>query len=212
MEKTGLAYQLLAFFTALAGWKAYALILGVLLACGFGLPIPEDITLIAAGILAGTGKISIAGAYIAGFVGVLAGDSLLFLIGRKYGRRVFEFPIFKKFFTPKMIAKAEAKIQENARMVCFIARFLPGLRAPVYLTSGVLGVRPIVFFMQDGLAALISVPIWIYLGQWAVTNMDKALEKAKEFHVYLLIGIGALILFWIAKSYLKKKKEKLSEA
>lgn len=206
MEKTGLAYSILAFFTGLSGWTAYAMILGVLLACGFGLPIPEDITLIAAGILAGTGKISVEGAYIAGFVGVMAGDTMLFMIGRKYGRRAFEWKIFRKIFTPKVIAKAEEKIQENARMVCFIARFLPGLRAPVFLTAGVLQVRPIVFFVQDGFAALISVPVWVYLGQWAGNNMDKAIDKAKEFHVYLLIGVGALILFWIAKMYFKKRK------
>lgn len=206
MEKTGLAYKLLAFFTGLSGWTAYGLIFGVLLACGFGLPIPEDITLIAAGILAGTGKISVAGAYIAGFVGVLAGDSILFMIGRKYGRKAFEWRIFKKIFTPKVIAKAEEKIQENAKMVCFIARFLPGLRAPVYLTAGVLGVKPTTFLIQDGFAALISVPVWIYLGQWAGSNMDKAIEKAQEFHIYLFIGLGIFFVFWFGKMYLKKKK------
>lgn len=211
MEKTGLAYSILAFFTGLSGWTAYALIFGVLLACGFGLPIPEDITLIAAGILAGTGKISVVGAYIAGFVGVLLGDSILFMIGRKYGRKAFEWRIFRKIFTPKVIAKAEERIQENARMVCFIARFLPGLRAPIYLTAGVLQVRPIVFIVQDGFAALISVPVWIYLGQWAGSNMDKAIEKAQEFHVYLFIAVGLLILFWIGKMYWKKKKAEREE-
>ena len=208
MEKTGLAYQLLAFFTALSGWQAYALITGVLLACGFGLPIPEDITLIAAGILAGTGKISIVGAYVVGFVGVLAGDSMLFSIGRKYGKAAFKWPVFRKIFTPKIIKKAEEKIQANAKMVCFIARFLPGLRAPIYLSAGVLGVRPMTFFMQDGLAALISVPVWVYLGQWAGSNMDLALQKAQEFHVYLLLGIGLLLAFWIGKAFWRKRPKK----
>src|SRR5690606_27885433 len=110
MENSGLAYTLLAFFTGLAGWQAYVIIILVLLACGFGLPIPEDITLIAAGILAGTGKISVMGAYLVGFFGVLAGDTILFSIGKKYGRRAFTWPVFRKIFTPKVIAKAEKRI------------------------------------------------------------------------------------------------------
>lgn len=212
MEKTGLAYKLLAFFTGLSGAPAYALIFGVLLACGFGLPIPEDITLIAAGILAGTGKISVFGAYIVGFGGVLIGDSILFGIGRKYGRKAFTWPVFRKIFTPKVIAKAEEKIQANAKKICFIARFLPGLRAPIYLTAGVMRVPPTTFIIQDGFAALISVPVWIYLGQWAGSNMELAIQKAKEFHIYLFIGIGLLLAFWIGKYYWNKKKNQAAEA
>ena len=82
MEATGFSAKLLAFLSGFSGVTAYAIILGVLLACGLGVPIPEDITLIAAGLLAGLGKISLTGALIAGMVGVLAGDSFLFFLGR----------------------------------------------------------------------------------------------------------------------------------
>lgn len=214
MEKTGLAFKVLAFFTGLSGIKAYGLILGVLLACGFGVPIPEDITLIAAGILAGTGNINIYGAYIVGFVGVLAGDTILFFIGRKYGRRAFEFPIFKKIFTPELIKKAEKRIQDNDKFICFLARFLPGLRAPIYLTAGVMGVKPMNFFLMDGFAALISVPVWVFLGDWGGQKMksgeitvDYILDKAGEFHIYIFIGIGVLLSVYILKKYLQKRKE-----
>jgi membrane protein DedA with SNARE-associated domain len=58
---------------------------------------------------------------------------------------------------------AEEKIQNNARIICFTSRFAPGLRAPVYITSGVLRVPFTVFIGMDGLAALISVPVWVFL-------------------------------------------------
>lgn len=70
--------KLLSFLSGFSGPMAYTVILGVLLACGLGVPIPEDITLIGAGLLAGLGKISLAGALIAGFIGVLIGDAFLF--------------------------------------------------------------------------------------------------------------------------------------
>lgn len=204
MEKTGLAASILAFFTGLSGTSAYLTIFGILLACGLGVPIPEDITLIAAGILAGTGKISIYGAYVVGYLGVLVGDTFLFFLGRKYGRAVFDWPFFKKIFTPERVVKAEARIQKNANAICFIARFLPGLRAPIYLTAGVLRVKPAIFLFQDGLAALLSVPIWIYLGQWAGENSELALQKAKEFHLYIFAFIILFIIFYLLKKKFKK--------
>ncbi len=161
------------------------------------MPIPEDITLISAGLLAGIGNISLTGGMIAGYVGVLVGDMLLFFIGRKFGRNLFLLPFFKTIFTPKRIAKAEEKIHKNAHIVCFTARFLPGLRAPIYLTAGILRVKPAVFIFQDGLAALLSVPIWIMLGYWVGDNLNRALEIAKEIQIYLFSGLFIFVLLYV---------------
>src|SRR6056297_108620 len=97
----------LVFLSGMSGGTAYFTILGVLFICGLGVPIPEDITLIAAGILASVETISLSGAIVAGFFGVLIGDALLFNIGRFYGRRVFKLPLFRQVFTPERIEKAE---------------------------------------------------------------------------------------------------------
>jgi membrane protein DedA with SNARE-associated domain len=208
MEKSGLAESLLTFFATLSGFSAYMAILGVLLACGLGVPIPEDITLIAAGILAGMGQISVPGAYIVGYFGVLVGDAFLFFVGRKFGRRVFHWPVFNKVFTPERINQAEDRIQRNAKMVCFVARFLPGLRAPIYLTAGILKVRPATFLFQDGLAALLSVPIWVYLGQKVGEDFDLALKKAKEFQLGILALVAIFIIFYLVRRYIRKRKSK----
>jgi membrane protein DedA with SNARE-associated domain len=208
MENSGLSTTLLTFFASLSGFPAYAAILGVLLVCGLGVPIPEDITLIAAGILAGMGQISVAGAYIVGYFGVLIGDAFLFFLGRKYGRRVFHWPIFSKLFTPARIQQAENRIQKNAKLVCFVARFLPGLRAPIYLTAGILKVKPSVFLFQDGLAALVSVPIWIYLGQKVGEDFELALQKAKEFHMVIFAVLAVFIIIYLIRRYFKKQKSK----
>jgi membrane protein DedA with SNARE-associated domain len=197
--------RLLIFFSSFSGPMAYTTILGVLLACGLGVPIPEDITLIAAGVLAGLGKISLPGAYIAGFIGVLVGDAFLFFLGRKLGRRAFELPLIKKIMTPKRIQMAEKKIQANSKFVCFTARFLPGLRAPIFLTSGILGVRPITFIALDGFAALISVPFWVYVGWFFSKNLDQALEFAKQAQLYLVLGIATLIFIYFMYQRYKKK-------
>ncbi len=204
MENSGLSYTILSFFSGLSGVSAYFTIFGILIACGFGLPIPEDITLIAAGILVSLGKIDYIGAYIICFAGILIGDGTLFMLGRKYGRRCFTWPVFRKLFTPERIKQSEETIQKNAKWICFIARFLPGLRAPIYLTSGIMQVKPSTFIIQDGLAALISVPIWIELGKFAGKNLDKALEIATDFKIVIFALVALFIVYILIKKFWKK--------
>src|SRR5580693_8202445 len=84
---SSIAHSTIQFLSNLDGVTAYGAILGLLLVCGLGVPMPEDVTLIGAGVLAALGSISLTGAIIASFAGVLIGDAFMFSLGRIYGRR-----------------------------------------------------------------------------------------------------------------------------
>jgi membrane protein DedA with SNARE-associated domain len=200
--------KLIAFLSELSGIQAYFAIIGVLLACGLGVPIPEDITLVAAGILAAIGKISLAGAIAVGFVGVLLGDCILFFLGRRYGYRIFKLRLFRTFFTEDRIRIARQRILANSKFICFVARFLPGLRSPIFLTAGVMGVSPISFLMLDGLAAMISVPAWVYIGYVFGNNLDVALNTVVRMQKWVLVGLVVLILgYFLFNRYMSKKQK-----
>lgn len=203
METDTIAGKVFAGIMSLSGFQAYAGIVIVLFACGLGLPIPEDITLFAAGFLAYMGQISLTGAILVGLLGVLVGDTFMYLIGRKFGRRVFEWPVFRRLFSEDRIRKAEAKINRNARIICFTARFAPGLRAPVYVTSGILRVPFPLFISMDGLAALISVPVWVLLAYYLGDKVEMLLRIAKNTKIGIILILIALVgLFvyrWIRK-------------
>lgn len=205
MEKASFSAQLIAFFAGFSGPMAYLTVLGVLLISGLGVPIPEDITLISAGILAGLGRISLTGALIAGFIGVMIGDTFLYYLGRYYGVRVFELPVFRRVFNRERIEKAEEIIKKNQRFICFVARFLPGVRSPVFLTCGIMGVSPWVFFGLDGFAALISVPVWVVGGWYFAKNIDEALAFAGDMHK-IIIGILVMAAIYIVFKWRKHKK------
>jgi membrane protein DedA with SNARE-associated domain len=207
VEGAKFSVQLVTFLSGFSGLTAYGAIFGILLACGMGVPIPEDITLIAAGILAAIGSISYWGAMAAGFFGVLIGDCFLFMLGRKYGYRVFSLPGFRTVFTERRVLLARQKVLNNSKFICFTARFLPGLRAPIYLTAGIMGVRPLVFLTLDGLAALISVPIWVHMGFLFGENMDKALETAIRAQKYIVGGVVLVILFYVWWRIRAKRRE-----
>ena len=82
---SSLAHSLIEFLANLDGYTAYGAILGLLLVCGLGIPVPEDVTLLGAGVLAALGSVTLTGAIIAGFTGVIIGDAFMFTLGRIYG-------------------------------------------------------------------------------------------------------------------------------
>ncbi|EMN70595.1 SNARE-like domain protein, partial [Leptospira interrogans serovar Bataviae str. UI 08561] len=143
----------------------YIAVFLVLIFCGFGLPVPEDISLVSGGVIAGLGKADPHFMFLVGMAGVLIGDSSVFLIGRIYGVRVLQIPMISRIVTPERFAKVQDKISRYGNWVTFMARFMPGLRMPIYLTAGTSDrISFYRFVILDFLAAIISVPVWVYLG------------------------------------------------
>ena len=79
----------------------YAAVFAVLIACGFGVPIPEDITLVTGGIISGLGYTDVHIMVVVGMLGVLAGDGLVFAAGRIWGDNILKFRPIARVMTPK---------------------------------------------------------------------------------------------------------------
>ena len=122
-----------AFFTQ----YGYAAVFLVLVACGFGVPIPEDITLVTGGVIAGLGHANVHIMFAVGMLGVLVGDGLMFAAGRVYGDKILRFRLIQRIMTPKRYAQVQEKFDKYGNRVLFVARFLPGLRTPIYITAGI---------------------------------------------------------------------------
>lgn len=193
---------------ALEGSEAYMWVFLVLLACGLGVPIPEDITLITTGYLAYLENLNLYWGIVIGLVGVLAGDFFLFSMGRLYGDRITQAPGLKYFITPERLAKAREKLKHNSYWVCFTARFLAGLRAPIYLSAGILGVRPAIFVLMDGLAALISVPLIVYLGYHFGGEIEAGIHFVRSIEKYVVLALATVGLFFLGKHFLKKAQSR----
>jgi membrane protein DedA with SNARE-associated domain len=191
----------------------YAFVFAVLLACGFGFPMPEDVILISGGVLAWlaspleemsfTGMIHDEGLVtmvLVGLGGILAGDSVIYWAGRKLGRRVAEFRVLRHMVTPEKLEKVEKRLRHRGNVVVMIARFLPGLRAPTYFTVGHSHFAYWKFLLYDGLAALVSAPVWVCLGFWFGDDLGRAAREAGRFGQWVLgavlIVVGLIALRW----------------
>lgn len=175
----------------------YIAVFTMLLICGFGVPVPEDVTLVTGGVIAGLGYADVHTMFAVGMAGVLVGDGLVFTVGRFKGERVMQFRTVQRVITPARFHAAQETFHKYGRWVMFVARFLPGLRTPVFFTAGMSKrVSYPTWFLMDGVAALISVPIWVYLGYFGARNFDWMFSILHRFQygIFTLLGVGAAIL------------------
>ena len=182
----------------------YVAVFAMLLVCGFGVPVPEDITLVTGGVIAGLGFANHHNMVLVGMAGVLVGDGLIFVGGRLLGDRVTRLRFVQRLLTPERYARVQDKFARYGKWVMFVARFLPGLRTPVFLSAGMTRrVSILTWLFMDGCAALISVPIWVYLGYAGAQNFDWMFRMVRRGQSILLIalvlGVLLLGLYWWRK-------------
>jgi len=166
---------------------------GIFLACALGMPVPEEITLISAGVLISVKQLPLCLGFIPGLAGIFMSDTILFFLGRHFGSRVFRLPLLRSILTEHRVQWAESLIQRNGPVACIVGRFLPGLRVVLFLTSGALGIKPRVFIAADVLAAVILVSLWISVGNWMGSSFIDATQHARDIKV-VLISVAVLLL------------------
>jgi membrane protein DedA with SNARE-associated domain len=183
----------------------YAKLAGILLLCGLGLPIPEDISLISAGYLAHLGTVGLHTVFLVCFAAVLGGDTLAFTVGRKFGTKILASRFGHRYFTPRRQRRVRAYFRTYGSKVVFVARFLPGLRFSIFLSAGMLHVRPYVFIVYDALAALVSVPFLVYTAWYFGDNIDHVIKWSRRSEYGILILACVVAVFVAIKLYRRRR-------
>ncbi len=184
----------------------YLAIFLILLACGLGIPIPEDITLFAAGVLTYYGVCDVWVMIAVCLVGVMIGDSFVFWLGHHFGRRLLKKWPFRLFLNEEKVDGVRQKLEENGGKLLFAARFMPGVRSSIFFTTGLLHLPYRNLLIYDGLAALVSVPAIVYSVFYFGDLLEQVIKMIKKVEGGILAVIIALILFFVIRHYYKKRK------
>lgn len=198
-----------AFLAQFTGPMLVAVYFVFLILCGFGNPVPEDLIMITGGYLIHTGHLDPVVAAITSYVGVIAGDMLLYYFGHKYGQKIIEHRWLAKLAPPSRVAMIRKHFKRWGHWTIFFARFLPGLRAPTFLLSGVMHVRFRTFAIFDGLGTLVSVPLFVGLGYFFANHMEALKRDIHEIRSILVVAAIGLVIAYLI--YLWYSSEKSTE-
>lgn len=190
---------LIALLGSTAGLTAYGLVFLVLLAAGFGLPLPEDIPLVMGGVLVHRGQATLWTMILVGYLGIIIGDSIMFQLGRRFGSKVGTAPgFFSRIVTPQKRARVEGLFKKHGEKIVMLARFLPGVRTVTYFTAGSVGMSYGRFVLYDSAAALGSAPIFVLLGYYFGSDIEALMARIasgerKVIVVLVVLVLGALL-------------------
>jgi len=169
----------------------YAAVFAALVVAGVGVPIPEELTQLTAGVLSHEGYFRLRYAIPVIWAGILAGDAILFLLARRHGPRALDSRPARRVLTPERRAALERHFARHAFLTVAVARHTGGLRFAAFALAGATGVRPATFLVADGLSALVSVPLVVGAGYFFAHHLGEARRDVRLAELGILAAVLA---------------------
>jgi membrane protein DedA with SNARE-associated domain len=177
----------------------------LLLLSGLGMPLPEDLTLAAAGYLISKDLMSPLPAALVGVLGVMTGDQFVYSLGKHFGPKVVAHRWFSHVLSPQRYEWVRGRFARHGTKMVFFARFVSGLRGPVFIAAGVLQMPRGKFLLYDLAGALLNVPLFMLAGYLAGPHLESVvLDVHRAWRVVMALLV--LVAAYFALSSLAKKR------
>jgi len=174
----------------------------VFVLCGIGLPLPEELVLLAAGYVCAKfpehASLPLMMLWCAG--AILTGDLIPFVLGRVFGVRLLRLRWLRYFVTKRRLAVFDGWFRRRGDLVIFIARFLAGLRVVAFFTAGTMKMPWRRFLLLDGLGIAVLVPLLTWIGYHSAGFIERAIATIQTVERGILwgsIGGGVLVAGWL---------------
>ncbi|GAB4224288.1 MAG: hypothetical protein Kow0062_25820 [Acidobacteriota bacterium] len=174
-----------------AGHAYLGLVLGVM-AGTVGIPIPEEVPLLTAGVLAALGVIDLRIAIAVGIVTCFVGDLAVFATGRRIGFHLEGHPRIARVVRGRGFRRARRLYVDHGPWTLFIARMLPGVKTPFLFTAGAMRMPWRRFLAFDLGSVLVLVPTLVLVGyhsSWSLAQLTRVIGE---------VGLLAAALFVLA--------------
>ncbi|MCA9230946.1 MAG: DedA family protein [Planctomycetales bacterium] len=168
---------------------------------GCGLPIPEEVPIVLAGVFSAQGRLDPQLAFSACLFGALLGDSVMYAIGYHFGHGlVAAHPKFGKFVGAQREEYFEQAIQRHGFKVMLLARFMVGIRGPVYLAAGVVRMPFRRFLLWDMVCATLVVGTFFGLSYAYGEQITDLIRDAEmKLTLIVLAVLGFATLWWLRR-------------
>ncbi|MGC8465965.1 MAG: DedA family protein [Acidimicrobiales bacterium] len=186
------SYGLLAIFILMVGESA-------------ALPIPSELVMTFAGYLASTGKLSIAGAILAGTLGNLVGSYITWIIGRYLGRAVIvrlgKFVLLRD----EDLARAERWFERRGDRAVLIGRVLPVIRTFVSLPAGAAEMPLLRFGIFTFLGSIPFNVVLVLAGYYLGSHYETLVKIVQDFGYLLAVAAVAAIAYFFYRRFKNRR-------
>lgn len=190
----------------------YLAVAGFVLLEDFGVPVPGETVLILGAVYAGTGRLSVWLVGLIAFAAAVLGDNIGFAIGHFGGRALVERFGRYVMLTPERLDKVADWFDRRGASIIIIARFVEGLRQANGIVAGTSGMHWARFVVFNMIGAALWVGVWTSVGYFSGNHITSIYNTATQYSVYFGIGVGILLVGYIAWRVRKSRHERAERA
>ena len=181
-----------------------AVVFGFVLAEQIGLPIPAIPVLLAAGALAGAGKLNLVVALVVATLASLLADVVWYLIGRVRGAGVLGLLCRISLEPDSCVRRTENIFVRHGARSLLVAKFVPGFSTVAPPLAGIIGMGLARFAFFTGLGGALWAGAFIGLGFVFANQLEEVAAIAGLLGTRVLVlGVAALAAYigwkWIAR-------------
>lgn len=171
-----------------------------------GLPVPAVPFLLAAGVLAGAGKLNLGVLVVLSTVSSSLADAIWFHLGRIYGIRILSFLCRISLEPDSCVRRSQDVFSRYGMKAVVVGKFVPGLATIAPPLAGISGVSVPRFIAYDGLASLLYAGSFLLLGFLFSNQLQPVLVALGQMgHWAGLLMVGLLVIY-ISWKYVQRQR------
>jgi membrane protein DedA with SNARE-associated domain len=171
-----------------------------------GVPLPAIPVLLAAGALAGAGKLSFPVAVALSVAASLVADFIWYFAGRLRGARVLGVLCRVALEPDACVRRTEnAFLRHGIRSLIF-AKFVPGLSTVAPPLAGIFRVSVPRFALYSAAAALLWATAWMGLGYALRDALERAAAHVSDVSSALVATVTAIIVVYVAFKWVQRRR------
>jgi membrane protein DedA with SNARE-associated domain len=184
----------------------YTVLLGWVFLEQAGLPIPSIPLLLAAGALAGAGRMNLGLALLCCMVAAVFADSIWYQLGRTRGIKVLQLLCRISLEPDSCVRRTQGVFEKQGAKSLLVAKFIPGLNAVATPMAGIFHMRVRRFLIFDSLGALLWAGTFLGLGYIFTDQIEKIAERAASLGGGLLVLLAFALVAYILYKFAARQK------
>lgn len=170
----------------------------VLFGAGVGAPVPEELPIVASGVLAHEQVVRWWLVLPLCWLGVLSGDVVLYWVGYHWGEKILDWRVVRRVLARERETHLLTAYRRHGVKIVFVARHLMGLRAAAFLTAGIARLPFWKFITVDGASALLSVPVGFGIGFVFTDQLEQVMRDVHRVERWLVLYALVALAIWLA--------------
>ena len=183
-----------------------AVVFGNVLVEQLGLPLPAIPTLVVAGALAASGKLSALAVFAVAVLACVIADVTWYIAGRHYGNRIMRILCGVSLTPDWCVSETQVRFERWGIKTLLVAKFVPGisLLAPPLAGAAGIGWLPFLLFNTGGGALWVAAGVGG--GMLFGAQIESILTYLANFGSVAVVVIGALLAAYIAFKWWERRR------